>query len=145
MIDPTTFRRVLGHCPTGVCVATSREPNSRSLGMSAGSFTTVSLDPPLVAFFPDRASAAWQCIREAGHFCVNVLADRQETVSRRFAIRDIDKFSGVTHQTSGLVSPILDEVVAWIECTVDAVHEARDHFIVVEKSPPSQQKESACR
>lgn len=133
MIDPTTFRRVLGHCPTGVCVVTSREPNGRSLRMSVGSVTAVSLDPPLVAFFPDCASATWQCIREAGHFCGNVLADRQGTISRRFATRDVDKFSGITHRTSGLGSPVLDEVVTWIECTVDAVHEAGDHFIVVGK------------
>ncbi|WP_416235157.1 flavin reductase family protein [Nitrospirillum sp. BR 11163] len=68
MIDSATFRTVLGHYPTGVCVITSTEPDGRPVGMSVGSFTSVSLDPPLVAFFPDRRSSTWQRIRNAEPF-----------------------------------------------------------------------------
>jgi flavin reductase (DIM6/NTAB) family NADH-FMN oxidoreductase RutF len=131
MIDSATFRRVLGHYPTGVCVITATESSGRPIGMSIGSFTSVSLDPPLVAFFPDRRSTTWQRIRDQGHYCVNVLGDHQEAISRRFATPAADKFIGVSHRASDLGLPILDGVLAWIDCRLHAVHEAGDHYIAV--------------
>lgn len=131
MIDSATFRTVLGHYPTGVCVVTAMASDGQPVGMSIGSFTSVSLDPPLVAFFPNRRSTTWQRIHEAGRFCVNVLGDHQEAISRRFAAPAADKFAGLTHRTSALGSPILDGVVAWIDCRLHATHEAGDHVIVV--------------
>jgi flavin reductase (DIM6/NTAB) family NADH-FMN oxidoreductase RutF len=131
MIDPATFRKVLGHYPTGVCVVTSLDPRGQPIGMSIGSFTSVSLDPPLVAFLPDRRSTTWQKIRATEHFCVNVLGDHQEAISRRFASPAADKFAGISHRTSDRGLPILDGVVAWIDCQLRAVHEAGDHFIAV--------------
>jgi 3-hydroxy-9,10-secoandrosta-1,3,5(10)-triene-9,17-dione monooxygenase reductase component len=133
MIDSATFRRVLGHYPTGVCVITSTEPSGRPIGMSIGSFTSVSLDPPLVAFFPDRRSTSWERMRDTGHFCVNVLGDHQEAISRRFATPAADKFIGISHRASNLGLPILDGVLAWIDCQLHTVHEVGDHFIVVGK------------
>jgi flavin reductase (DIM6/NTAB) family NADH-FMN oxidoreductase RutF len=130
-IDGTTFRRVLGHYPTGVCVVTAVEPDGASAGMIVGSFTAVSLDPPLVAFFPDKSSTSWPLIARAGKFCVNVLASDQQELCRRFAAKGGDKFAGVSHRLSTNGSPIIDDVVAWIDCTLDAVHEAGDHFIVL--------------
>ena len=131
VIDPATFRKVLGHYPTGVCVITSTDHEGRPIGMSVGSFTSVSLTPPLVAFFPDQRSTTWQSIRATGHFCVNVLGDDQGAMSQKFAKSSADKFAGVVHRTSELGLPILDGVVAWIDCQVHAVHEAGDHLIVV--------------
>ena len=131
MIDPTTFRRVLGHYPTGVCVITSTEPDGRPIGMSIGSFTSASLDPPLVAFFSDRRSATFQSICDTGHFCVNVLGEHQEAFSRRFARPASDKFAGISHRLSGLGLPILEGVVAWMDCRLRTVHEAGDHFIAI--------------
>ena len=131
MIEAATFRRVLGHYPTGVCVITSKCPNGSPIGMSVGSFTSVSLDPPLVAFFPDRSSTTWQKIRETKMFCVNVLGDHQESVSQRFAKSAVNKFAGLSHRISDLGLSILDTVVAWIDCKLHAVYEAGDHFIVV--------------
>ncbi len=130
-IDGATFRRVLGHYPTGVCVVTAVEPDGMATGMIVGSFTSVSLDPPLVAFFPDRQSTSWPRIARAGRFCVNVLASDQQDLCRRFAAKGGDKFAGVSHRLSTNGSPVLDDVVAWIDCTLDAVHEAGDHFIVL--------------
>ena len=130
-IDGATFRHVLGHYPTGVCVVTAIEPSGAPVGMAVGSFTSVSLDPPLVAFLPDKASATWQRIAGAGRFCVNVLASDQEQICRQFAARGIDKFAGVSHRLSANGSPVLDGVLAWIDCTLHAVHEAGDHFIVL--------------
>lgn len=130
-IDGATFRRVLGHYPTGVCVVTAIEPDGTATGMIVGSFTSVSLDPPLVAFLPDKSSTSWPRIERAGKFCVNILASDQQDLCRRFAAKGGDKFAGVSHRLSANGSPVLDDVVAWIDCTLDAVHEAGDHFIVL--------------
>jgi 3-hydroxy-9,10-secoandrosta-1,3,5(10)-triene-9,17-dione monooxygenase reductase component len=130
-IESTTFRRILGHYPTGVCVISAVEEGGAPVGMAVGSFTSVSLDPPLVAFFPDRGSSSWPRIERAGRFCVNVLADDQEHLSRRFAARIADKFEGLDYRLSDTGLPVLADVVAWIECTLHAVHEAGDHFIVL--------------
>jgi flavin reductase (DIM6/NTAB) family NADH-FMN oxidoreductase RutF/DNA-binding IclR family transcriptional regulator len=130
-IDAQHFRRVLGHFPTGVAGITSAGPDGRPLGMAVGSFTSVSLDPPLVAFLPDKKSTTFPRIRQAGFFCVNVLAAGQETVCRAFAARSGDKFSGIAWTPAGTGAPRLDDAVAWINCTIDAIHDAGDHEIVV--------------
>lgn len=130
-IDSATFRRVLGHYPTGVCVVTAVEPDGAPVAMVVGSFTSVSLDPPLVAFFPAKSSSSWPRIEAVGKFCVNVLASHQQPLCRQIAGPGPDKFAGVAHRASANGSPILDDVVAWIDCSLDAVHEAGDHYIVV--------------
>ncbi|MBB3982153.1 flavin reductase (DIM6/NTAB) family NADH-FMN oxidoreductase RutF [Sphingobium fontiphilum] len=129
--DNAAFRRVLGHYPTGVCVVTAVDESGAPIGMVVGSFTSVSLDPPLVAFFPDKSSKSWPPIQQAGRFCVNVLASDQRDLCRQFAVSGGDKYAGVSHRASVNGSPILDDVVAWIDCTLEAVHEAGDHYIVL--------------
>lgn len=129
--DSVTFRRVLGHYPTGVCVVSAAQADAAPVGMVVGSFTSVSLDPPLVAFFPAKASRSWPQIEAIGRFCVNVLAADQGALSRQIAAPGPDKFAGISHRVSPNGSPILDDVVAWIDCTLDAVHEAGDHYIVL--------------
>jgi flavin reductase (DIM6/NTAB) family NADH-FMN oxidoreductase RutF len=99
--------------------------------MSVGSFTSVSLDPPLVAFIPDRKSTSWPRIAATERFCVNILARHQEPLCRAFASRSDDKFAGVPYRLSDAGLPILDDVVAWIDCDLHAVHAAGDHFIVL--------------
>lgn len=129
--DPGTFRKVLGHYPTGVCVITAMQPDGTPAGMAVGSFTSVSLNPPLVAFFPDRSSSSWPKIERAGHFCVNVLAAHQEHLCRAFSSKAEDKFAGIPYRLSAKGVPILEDIVAWIDCSLHAVHEAGDHFIVL--------------
>src|SRR5882724_10697137 len=99
--------------------------------MAVGSFTSVSLNPPLVAFFPDRTSSSWPKIRSVGRFCVNILAADQEQVCRRFASKGENKFEGLSHRMSNRGSPIITGAVAWIDCDLHEVHEAGDHYIVV--------------
>lgn len=130
-IDGATFRRVLGHYPTGVCVVTAMGPDGVPAAMVVGSFTSVSLDPPLVAFFPDCASTSWPKIERAGRFCVNVLGGQQQDLCRRFSVKSDDKFAGLDYRLSTNGSPVLDDVVAWIDCTLDAVHPAGDHYFVL--------------
>lgn len=128
--DALVFRRVLGHYPTGVCVVTAIA-DGRPVGMAVGSFTSVSLDPPLVAFLPDKSSSSFPKIRTAGAFCVNVLASDQEDVCRALAAKVEDKFQGIAWAPGPSGSPILDGAVAWIDCGIDSVTEAGDHFIVI--------------
>jgi flavin reductase (DIM6/NTAB) family NADH-FMN oxidoreductase RutF/DNA-binding IclR family transcriptional regulator len=129
--DKQWFRQVLGQFPTGVCVVTATPPDGTAAGMVVGSFTSVSLDPPLVAFFPDKGSSSWPRIESAGKFCVNILGEDQEAVCRRFASKAPDKFEGQAHRPAGSGSPILQDVVAWIDCDIQSVQEAGDHYIVL--------------
>lgn len=131
-IDTARFRQVLGHFPTGVTVVTATGSDGRPAGLAVGSFFSVSLDPPLVAFCASKSSSSYPKIETVGHFAVNVLAEDQEELCRAFAASEGDKFSGVGHRPSpGTGSPILADVLAWIDCEIEAVHEAGDHWIVV--------------
>ncbi|GAA1734358.1 flavin reductase [Aeromicrobium alkaliterrae] len=131
-IDPAQFRQVLGQYPTGVVVVTASGPEGEPIGMTVGSFTSVSVDPPLVAFLPDQRSGSWRSLRESGSdFCVNVLSSRQEDVCRQIATRKVDKFDGLEWETSPGGSPVLSGAVAYIDCTTDAIHDAGDHHIVI--------------
>jgi flavin reductase (DIM6/NTAB) family NADH-FMN oxidoreductase RutF len=132
--DPTNqrwFRQVLGQYPTGVCVVTAKRPEDFRAGFVVGSFTSASLDPPLVAFFPDKGSTSWPKIRDAGRFCVNILGADQEEICRRFASRAQDKFEGIPFREAGSGAPIINGVVAWIDCDLESVHEVGDHYIVL--------------
>jgi len=83
--DARQFRDVLGQYPTGVSVVTATQADGKVAGLAVGSFTSVSLDPPLVAFLPDKTSTSWPKIRSVGSFCVNVLGADQESICRTFA------------------------------------------------------------
>ena len=130
-IDSARFRQVLGHFPTGVTVITARTADGPA-GLCVGSFASVSLEPPLVAFFAGSNSTSWPRIQEAGHYCVNILAEDQEDIARVFAGKSQDKFAGLGWRPAVATgAPVLNGVLAWIECRIDAVHEAGDHWIVV--------------
>lgn len=129
--DARWFRQVLGQYPTGVCVVTAKEPSGQRVGFVVGSFSSISLDPPLIGYFPDKGSTSWPRIESAARFCVNVLAADQEDLCRRFAFRAPDKFDGLTCRETAGGSPILDGVVSWIDCDLESVSETGDHFFVV--------------
>lgn len=129
--DPTRFRSVLGHYPTGVCVVTGCGKDGELSGLVVGSFTSVSLDPPLVAFFPDKGSTSWPKVRACGHFCVNVLGEDQVELCRVFASKGGDKFRDIPLSVSKHGMPVLDGVVASIECDIHQEIDAGDHTIVL--------------
>jgi len=129
-VDGARFRQVLGHFPTGVTVITAAGPDGPA-GLAVGSFFSVSLDPPLVAFCAAKTSSSYPKVEAAGHFVVNVLGDDQEDVCRVFAGKG-DKFAGLGYRPSpGSGAPVINDVLAWIDCDIDTVHEAGDHWIVV--------------
>ncbi len=129
-IEAATFREVLGHYPTGVCVVTALGAEGEPLGMVVGSFSSVSLDPPLVGFFPAASSSSWPMIEQAGNFCVNVLASDQTALCRQIAGPG-DKFAGVEYSISEHRLPILAGAMAFIECRLESVTAAGDHFLVL--------------
>jgi flavin reductase (DIM6/NTAB) family NADH-FMN oxidoreductase RutF len=129
-LDSREFRRILGHYPTGVCAITAMAEKG-PVGMIVGSFTSVSLDPPLVAFLPDRMSESWPKIEATGHFCVNVLSARQQHVCRALCSKAENKFEALSYRLSCGGLPILHGTLAWIDCDLFAVHEAGDHYIAI--------------
>ncbi|MGI5460174.1 flavin reductase family protein [Streptomyces sp. CA-249302] len=132
MIDGRRFREVLGNFPTSVVAVTTTDAEERPHGMVVGTFTSVSLDPPLVSFLADRSSTTLRTIRAAGRFCANALAGDQERLSRRMASGPAgERFEGMTWEASPLGSPVLDGVVAWVDCAVEQVVEIGDHLLVV--------------
>jgi 3-hydroxy-9,10-secoandrosta-1,3,5(10)-triene-9,17-dione monooxygenase reductase component len=127
--DAASFRAVLGHFATGITVITAMD-DGEPVGIAANSFTSVSLEPPLVLFCAAKSSSTWPRIRNAGHFMVNVLHEHQEEISRLFAQKGVDRFSRIGWR-AGDRGPILDDVHAYLDCTIEAVHDAGDHEIVV--------------
>jgi flavin reductase (DIM6/NTAB) family NADH-FMN oxidoreductase RutF len=131
MVEASAFRRVLGCYPTGVCVVAALDENDAPVGLAIGSFASASLDPPLIGFFPDKKSASWPLIERAGRFCVNVLASDQREICERFAQSGGDKFADIDYSLSANGSPLIEGVVAWIDCALHTVAEAGDHYIVL--------------
>jgi 3-hydroxy-9,10-secoandrosta-1,3,5(10)-triene-9,17-dione monooxygenase reductase component len=99
--------------------------------MTCQSFSSVSLDPPLVMFIPAKTSRAWPVMQRAGHFCVNFLAADQAEISNVMASKGADKFAGIDWSPSKTGAPLLDGVVGYVDCTVHSVHEAGDHYVVI--------------
>ncbi len=125
------FREVLGRYASGVTVVTTTE-DGRPAGLTCQSFTSVSLDPPLVAFLPTRRSRSFAVIRRTGVFCVNFLAAGQDDISDRFAASDDDRFTSVDWSPSpGTGSPLLAGIVGHVDCSVESVDRAGDHYVVI--------------
>ncbi|MBO3746606.1 flavin reductase family protein [Streptosporangiaceae bacterium NEAU-GS5] len=126
------FRRVLGRFATGVVAITAIDPETgEACGLAANSFTSVSLDPPLVAFCVAYTSTSWPLVRKAPTLCVNVLAEHQQEVCAQLAAKGGDKFADLSWTASPGGSPVIDGALAWLDCTVEAEHPAGDHVIVV--------------
>lgn len=131
MVQEREFREVLGHFPTGVVVVTALGPDRGPVGMAVGSFSSVSIEPPLVGFYPAVTSTTWPRIEQAGSFCVNVLGAEQEAVCRIFATSGGDKFREIGWRGAGSGAPLLDGVLAWIDCDLESVTAAGDHHLVL--------------
>ena len=130
-IDPVLFRETLGHYPTGVAAVTAVAGDGKPVGMIVGTFSSVSMDPPLIAFYSMSSSRSFAQVQTAVAFCVNVLASDQEPFCRRFATAGDSRFDGVAWRPGPLGSPILAGAVSWMECTFEDVREAGDHYIVL--------------
>lgn len=129
--DAARFRQVLGHFCTGITVVTATH-EGEPVGFTAQSFSSLSLDPPLVLVCPAKSSSSWPRISAAGAFCANILAEDQEAVCRSFATRGADKFRGIGWTPApGTGSPLLTGSLAWVDCRLEVEHDAGDHLIAV--------------
>ena len=128
-LDSLSFRSALGCFATGITIVTALTPSGEPLGLTANSFNSVSLDPPLVLFSLNRAAYSLGSFQEGGHFAVNVLRENQRDLSARFATTSIDKWSGVDFETWETGCPILAGSLAIFECRTRALHDGGDHVI----------------
>ena len=129
--DATRFRQILGSFPTGVTVVTTLQ-DGRPVGLAAGSFFSVSLDPPLVGFCVMTTSNTWPAIERRGSFGVSILADDQSDLCRRLAGKAPDKFHNVPWSPAPVTgSPLVAGAVAHLDCDLEQQHLAGDHWIVV--------------
>ncbi|HZP28644.1 MAG TPA: flavin reductase family protein [Acidimicrobiia bacterium] len=126
------FRQVLGHFATGVTIITAMDEEGPA-GVAANSFTSVSLDPPLVLFCVARTSTTWPRIEKARKFAVNILGEHQEELSRLFAQKGADRFGQTEWHVGVGGSPVLHDVLAYVDCEFWAEYDGGDHIIVVGK------------
>ncbi len=131
MIPAADFRNVLGHFASGVTVVTTSDGDARPAGFTASAFTSVSLDPPLILICVDHKSQTYPALLERGRFAVNILGAEQSDLSRRFASTRLDKFDAVRYRVSPLGLPLLEDALAYLECTTVNTHVEGDHTIFV--------------
>jgi flavin reductase (DIM6/NTAB) family NADH-FMN oxidoreductase RutF len=132
-IEQQLFRRVCGKYATGITVVTILDANQTPHGMTANSFTSVSLDPPLVLFCIDRKTAFLSHFLSGARYAINVLHEEQQEVSTCFARTGRDRFQGVAWTPGANGAPILAGVLASLECSVTQMVEAGDHVVVIGK------------
>lgn len=131
MDESRQLRDCLGRFATGVTVVTCRDASGRACGITANSFTSVSLEPPLVSWNIAKSSNSLDAFVEAEHFAIHVLSGEQLALSVHFAHSDHTRFEGIDCADSANGVPILADCLAVIECSSHAVHEAGDHHIIV--------------
>ncbi len=129
--DQQTLRKALGCFATGVTVVTARTPDGEPVGLTANSFTSVSLEPPLLLVCPALSAATTKVLLEADHFAVNVLSDKQADLSHLFATKGTDRFAAVQFETWHHDVPIIPEALANFECRRYSIADGGDHAILV--------------
>lgn len=129
--DPRTLRDALGCFATGVTVVTCFGEEGRPFGLTANSFTSVSLDPPLLLVCIAKDAASAPALTNASHFAVNVLQTGQQPASIRFSTRAEDRFGPNDWSPGELGAPVLRESLGVFECERQAVHDGGDHYILV--------------
>lgn len=129
--DSTDFRRTLGHFATGVTVITVRGADQQPIGMACNSFSSLSLNPPLILWSLDKGSRNHAAIRDARFFAVHVLEASQGHLCKQFSARDGDRFAGMELEAGLNDLPLLKRYLARLQCEMHAQHDAGDHTIIV--------------
>jgi flavin reductase (DIM6/NTAB) family NADH-FMN oxidoreductase RutF len=130
-VDPKVFREVMGHYPTGVAVVTGRAQNGEILALVVGTFSSVSLDPPIVSFMPMKSSRTFERLRTCDSLCINILGGEQQAEMLAIAQRRENKLDGIDWYPSPSGDPILRNSIAWIDTTIGEIVEAGDHWIAL--------------
>ena len=129
--DPTELRKVMGFFATGVTIITTRDQAGKPYGLTANAVTSLSLTPPLLLICVDRNAETFPHFFDSKIFVLNILAEHQEALSRRFATTGGDKFAGVACHLGRLGTPILEDTLGHIECRIIETLEGGDHVIHV--------------
>lgn len=129
--SPREFRAALGMFATGVTIVTARNDNGEPVGLTASSFNSVSLDPPLVLWSLGKAAGSMAVFAQGRHYAINVLAADQQALAERFAARGVDRWSGVASTEGVGGAPLLDGCVATFECFNRSQYTEGDHVIFV--------------
>jgi flavin reductase (DIM6/NTAB) family NADH-FMN oxidoreductase RutF len=140
-IDKNELRRVMGHFATGVTVITTFSAQGELHGLTANSLTSVSLEPPLLLACVDKLIESYPCFESSRVFTVNVLAEDQEDLSRRFATSGTNKFEGVAFQRGANGCPILHGALAYLECKLYGAYDGGDHTIYVGEIEQAETRE----
>lgn len=130
LVDARQFREVCGQYATGVAVITVCGAGGQLAGVTVNSFSSVSLEPPLVQFSLDRKASVFPVFKDCRHFAVNVLSRPQQPLSNMFAVRS-DAFEEVTYASGRAGSPVIEGCVANLECEKFAVYDGGDHVIIL--------------
>ena len=128
-IEKNELRRVMGHFATGVTVITTVSKDGNHYGLTANAFTSVSLEPPMLLVSVDKKAESYPYFEESKVFTVNILADDQEAISRRFAVSGGPKFEGVAYHPGANGAAILEGTLGFIECKLVASYPGGDHTI----------------
>jgi flavin reductase (DIM6/NTAB) family NADH-FMN oxidoreductase RutF len=128
--EQAEFRATVGHFASGVVIVTGAGPDGPA-GLTCQSFFSLSLEPPMIAVAPGLSSASWPAIAESGAFCINILRADQEALCRDFARSGHDKFAGLGWTPAASGSPRLDGVLAWLDCRIETVTRAGDHWLAL--------------
>jgi flavin reductase (DIM6/NTAB) family NADH-FMN oxidoreductase RutF len=131
VLDSDLFRKTCGRFATGIAIATVSAPDGTPFGLTVNSFTSVSAVPPLVLICIDYRSTILPYFRASSSYCVNVLAEGQRNLSERFSERIPDRFEGLVWTAGELGSPVLQDCLASMECSVVQTVEAGDHAIFI--------------
>ena len=130
-VSSDVFRHACGRFPTGIAIATVNDATGTPHGLTVSSFTSLSLDPPLVLICLGHAVTIIDCFRAARHFGLSILAEDQRSISERFARRGQDRFDGIRWHAGEFGVPLLDGALAAIECAVHERIGAGDHDILI--------------
>ncbi|OWJ89692.1 flavin oxidoreductase [Pseudomonas sp. A46] len=133
LFDSRAFRRALGNFATGVTVVTATAPDGTRVGVTANSFNSVSLEPPLILWSIDKRSSSLAVFERARHFAVNILAADQIELSNQFARPRDDKFEGIAVESGIGGTPLLPDCAARFECELHQRMEGGDHWILIGK------------
>ncbi len=130
-VEPAAFRQALAQYATGVSIITTLAPDGAPAGMTVNSFTSVSLDPPLVLWSVSRQAATFDAFRRCSRYLVHVLAGDQLALAQRFATRGADKFGDTAWQPGPSGLPLIEGSVAWFDCSNRSQYDEGDHVILV--------------
>jgi flavin reductase (DIM6/NTAB) family NADH-FMN oxidoreductase RutF len=137
------FRSALGTFATGVTIVTARDGSGQPVGLTANSFNSVSLSPPLVLWSLARSAGSMPAFARGSHYAINILAAEQRELAERFSSKAADRFAGVAFREGASGAPILEDACAVFECFNRSQYEEGDHIIFVGEVERCEQREGA--